>query len=92
MIKNTIFTVLLFILIITVPYIADAGVELEPKYQENQLDWVDPNFEPYQFNQFYTSESGLKCENQIYQIYHLGAFVPARRCQLPDGAWFNQVL
>jgi len=86
------FALLLVIALITVVTDTRAGVVVEPAYDENQLDWVDPNGSTKDFTQFYTSQHGLTCENQIYQIYHLGAYVPARKCQLPDGAWFTEPL
>lgn len=92
MIKNVILSVIFFVTVLSIPYLVEAGVIIEPVYKKNQVDWIDPNKEPYEFSTHYTSEKGLKCENQIYQIYQYGSFVPARRCQLPDGAWFNEIL
>jgi len=71
---------------------AKAGVVIEPAYNENQLDWVDPNTAPSTMTETYISQHGLTCKNQIFQIYHMGTYLPARKCQLPDGAWFTEPL
>lgn len=92
MIKNVILSIIFFVIMLSIPYIVDAGVIVEPRYQSNQLDWIDPNSKSNSFQEFYVSEHGLVCENQIYQIYHLGTYVPARKCQLPDGAWITEQL
>ena len=64
------FALLFVIALITVVTDTRAGVVVEPAYDENQLDWVDPNESTKDFKKFYTSQHGLTCENQIYQIYH----------------------
>jgi len=90
MIKNIVLTMIFFITVLSIPYVVDAGVIVEPRYQSNQLNWIDPNSGQQSFVEYYRSEHGLVCENQIYQIYHLGTYVPARKCQLPDGAWITE--
>ena len=75
------FALLFVIALITVVTDTRAGVVVEPANESTK-----------DFKKFYTSQHGLTCENQIYQIYHLGAYVPARKCQLPDGAWFTEPL
>ena len=90
--KNIVLTVVFFIIVLSIPYIVDAGIVIEPRYQQNQLDWIDPNSQQDIFQEYYISEQGLKCQNQIFQIYHLGTHLPARKCQLPDGAWYIEQL
>ena len=90
--KNTILTIIFFIILLSVPYVVDAGVVIEPRYSENQLHWVDPNEEPSEFSNHYNSELGLKCQNKVFQVYQNGMYLPARKCQLPDGAWFAELL
>lgn len=89
MIKNTILSILIFLVMITIPQIVDAGVELEPKYQIPQVDWVDPNAMPINNEKYYQSEDGLTCLNEIYQINQNGLNLPARKCQMPDGSWYT---
>jgi hypothetical protein len=92
MIRSLVLSVVFFFIILYIPYCAKAGVIIEPRYTENQLDWVDPNKEPSNFDGYYISEHGLTCQNQVFQVYQNGMYLPARKCQLPDGAWFAELL
>jgi hypothetical protein len=90
--KNAILSIIFFLIVLSIPYVVDAGIIIEPRYSENQLDWVDPNNETAEFDNHYQSELGLTCENKVFQVYHKGMYLPARKCQLPDGAWFAELL
>lgn len=90
--KNAILSIIFFLIVLSIPYVVDAGIIIEPRYSENQLDWVDPNKEPTEFSDTYISEQGLVCENRVFQVYQKGMYLPARKCQLPDGAWFAELI
>jgi len=87
--KNAILSIIFFIIVLSIPYVVDAGVELEPKYNMPQVDWIDPNSQPIKTQEYYDSEDGLKCLNQIFQINQNGLNLPARKCQMPDGSWYT---
>ena len=86
MIKNIIFTVIFFITVLSIPYIVDAGVVLDPKNQTPSTSWVDPNINQSQ-GDYFVSKDGLLCANKIWQVPVNGVMMPARKCKLPDGAW-----
>lgn len=85
--RNIVLTVVFFILVLSIPYIVDAGVIVKEVYQEPQQDWVDPNQSVNDFGDTYVAQNGLICDNQIYQSLQQGLYIPARKCQLPDGSW-----
>ena len=81
------FALLLFIAVVTISTDTKAGVEIIPKYNEPQVDWIDPNTKAKNIGDTYESSNGLQCKNAVYQVYVGDLLVPARKCQLPDGAW-----
>lgn len=87
MIKSTILSIIFFIILLSIPYMLEAGVVLEPKYTDPQIDWIDPNINPQNITDTYTSSNGLTCKNAVFQVYVGDIQMPARKCQLPDGAW-----
>jgi len=87
MIKETILSIIFFLILLLIPYIVMAGVVLEPKYSDPQVDWIDPNTLPQNVTDTYTSSNGLTCKNAVFQVYVGDIRMPARKCQLPDGAW-----
>lgn len=87
MMRNLTLTVVFFIMVLSIPYIVDAGVLVEKTYQENQQIWIDPNNNVNAFQKYYTAQNGLTCKNQVLQVIHKGLYIPARKCQLPDGSW-----
>jgi hypothetical protein len=86
MIKNVVLTVIFFLTVLSIPYIVDAGVVLDPKNQTPSGSWVDPNFNQTQ-GDYFVSKDGLLCANKIWQVQVNGVMTPARKCRLPDGAW-----
>lgn len=86
MIKNVVLSVIFFITVLTIPYIVDAGVVLDPKNKTPSGAWVDPNTTD-SVGEFYVSKDGLLCSNQIWQVNINGLMVPSRKCRLPDGSW-----
>jgi len=83
MIRNTILSILFFLIILSIPYVLDAGIMLEPKYQ-SEPSWVKENQE---IGEFYVAQDGLYCANQIYQVNLNGLYIPSRRCRMPDQSW-----
>jgi len=81
------FALLFFIALVAIATDTRAGVELVPKYNDPQVDWIDPNTKPRDIGDTYLSPNGLTCKNAVYQIYVGDVLMPARKCQLPDGAW-----
>lgn len=86
MIKNIVLSVIFFITVLTIPYIVDAGVVLDPKNKTPSGSWVDPNTTD-SVGEFYVSKDGLLCSNQIWQVNINGLMVPSRKCRLSDGSW-----
>ena len=86
MIKNIVLTVIFFITVLTIPYIVDAGVVLDPKNQTPSGSWVDPNYD-HASGDYFVSKDGLLCANRVWQVNINGIMTPSRKCRLPDGAW-----
>ena len=80
------FVLLLFIALLAITTDTNAGVKLVPKYNEPQVDWIDPNTKAKNIGDTYKSSNGLVCKNAVYQVYVGDVLMPARKCQLPDGA------
>jgi len=86
MIKNIIISIVLFIFVLTVPYIVNAGVVLDAKNQTPSGAWVDPNT-TVAHGDFFVSKDGLLCANRVWQVNINGLMTPSRKCRLPNGAW-----
>jgi hypothetical protein len=86
MIKNVVLSVIFFITVLSIPYVVDAGVIVKEVKQEPKDKWIDPNQNKH-FGEFFISKNGLICHNSIWQVVQNGMTQPARKCQLPDGAW-----
>jgi len=86
MIRNIIISIVLFVIVLTIPYIANAGVVLDPKNETPSGAWVDPNATEGH-GDFFVSKDGLLCANRIWQVNVNGLMSPSRKCRLPDGAW-----
>ena len=86
MIKNVVASVALFILVLFVPYVLDAGVVVKEVYKQSQDKWIDPNQNNH-FGEYFMSSNGLICHNSIWEVMQNGVTKPARKCQLPDGSW-----
>ena len=86
MMRDIILTAIFFITVLSIPYIVDAGVVLDPKNQTPSKSWVDPNYNQAQ-GDYFVSKDGLLCANRIWQVPLNGVMMPARKCKLPDGAW-----
>ena len=86
MIKNVVASVALFILVLCVPYVLDAGVVVKEVYKQPQDKWIDPNQNNH-FGEYFMSSNGLICHNSIWEVVQNGVTKPARKCQLPDGSW-----
>ena len=86
MIRNVIISIVLFVIVLTIPYIANAGVVLDPKNETPSGAWVDPNTTEGH-GDFFVSKDGLLCANRIWQVNVNGLMTPSRKCRLPDGAW-----
>ena len=69
-----------------IPQFLEAGVSIEPRYQEPQGNWVAQQ-NNQEIGEFYVSQDGLYCANQVYQIYQNGMYIPGRRCRMPDQSW-----
>lgn len=86
MIRNIVLTVIFFITVLTIPYIVDAGVVLDPKNKTPSGAWVDPNSTQL-VGEYFVSKDGLLCANRIWQVNINGLMTPSRKCRLPDGSW-----
>ena len=87
MIKNIIFAVIMFIVILSVPYVMNAGVVLDAKNKTiTSESWTDPNYQE-STGDYFVSKDGLLCANRIWQVSVNGLLVPARKCKLSNGAW-----
>jgi|TARA_A100001391_G_scaffold185656_1_gene154351 hypothetical protein len=87
MIKNIIFAVIMFIVILSVPYIMNAGVVLDAKNKTiTSESWTNPNYHEAT-GDYFVSKDGLLCANRIWQVPVNGLLVPARKCKLPNGSW-----
>jgi hypothetical protein len=86
MIKNVILSLIFFAVVLSVPYVVEGGVVLDPKNQTPSDNWVDPN-ENTVTGDFFVSKDGLLCANRVWQVNVNGLIVPSRKCRLPDGAW-----
>ena len=67
MIKNIIISIVLFIFVLTVPYMVNAGVVLDAKNQAPSGAWVDPNA-TVGHGDFFVSKDGLLCANRVWQV------------------------
>ena len=86
MIKNTILTIIFFIIVLCIPYILNSGIIVKEVYEAPKDKWLDPNHNNH-FGEYFISKHGLICHNSIWQVTHNGMTQPARKCQLPDGSW-----
>ena len=87
MIKATVLSIVFFIIMLTIPYVANAGdIIMEPAYDKPQDVWIDPNNNDYVSDTF-ISKHGLVCKNAVWQINQNTMSQPARKCRLPDGSW-----
>jgi hypothetical protein len=85
--KSILFAIVMFVLILSVPYVVNGGVVLDAKNKEVTIkSWTDPNNHQL-IGQYYISKDGLLCANQIWQVTVNGLSTPVRKCRLPDGAW-----
>ena len=86
MIKDVVLTVIFFLTVLSIPYIVDAGVVLDPKNHTPSGAWVDPNYQQTE-GDYFVSKDGLLCANRVWQVNINGIMTPSRKCRLPDGAW-----
>ena len=86
MIKNIALFLLMFMAVLSVPYVLDAGVVVKEVYNYPKDEWLDPNKNNH-FGEYFVSKHGLICHNSIWQVTQNGLTQPARKCQLPDGSW-----
>ena len=86
MIKATVLSIVFFIIMLTIPYVADADIIIEPAYDKPQDVWIDPNNNDYVSDTF-ISKHGLVCKNAVWQVNQNTMSQPARKCRLPDGSW-----
>lgn len=84
--RNFVLTVIFFIIVLSIPYIVDAGIVVKESYAPPPDKWIDPNQENH-FGEYFISKQGLICHNSIWEITQNGMTQPARKCQLPDGSW-----
>lgn len=86
MIKNIVLSIVFFIIMLSIPYIVNAGVVLDAKNQTPSGSWVDPNT-TQGHGDFFVSKDGLLCANRVWQVNVDGLMTPSRKCRLLDGAW-----
>lgn len=87
MIKNIFLCVALFVTVLCVPYVLEAGVVLDAKNKTPvSKSWTDPNYQTAT-GDYFISKDGLLCANQIWQVSVNGLMMPTRKCKLPDGSW-----